>query len=254
MSEAKTTKEIDWSDPSVQRYHVLKNKPKTVAQARKNMVTYLKNQGNYRIKDFEGMSYDEIRPIFEKVWNYNQAFLAKDSEEVQKEEVEAEKYKKDDISEKIVKEVSKKSGGKRKKTLARKRTKDTASEETSKKQKMEEDVEKEDLKFYLDIVPQDDVAIDVVSLSTRYPIVDWKTYILSETYMYYQVFRADGSSKNYKILSEMLEDFDRQDVVDLFRLVKERYKDTRHEGYDLMLWGDLYTLFEPDEENVIWKN
>ncbi|GKG56732.1 hypothetical protein Tco_0580056, partial [Tanacetum coccineum] len=92
---------------------------------------------------------------------------------------------------KIVKEVSKKSGGKRKKTLARKRTKDTASEETSKKQKMEEDVEKEDLKFYLDIVPQDVVAIFVLSIY--------------------------------------------------------RYKDTRHEGYDLMLWGDLYTLFEPNE-------
>ncbi|GKA05795.1 hypothetical protein Tco_0684915 [Tanacetum coccineum] len=39
--------------------------------------------------------------------------------------------------------------------------------------------------------------------------------------MYYQVFRGDGSSKNYKILSEMLEDFDRQDVEELYRLVKE---------------------------------
>ncbi|GJW49200.1 hypothetical protein Tco_0090551 [Tanacetum coccineum] len=28
--------------------------------------------------------------------------------------------------------------------------------------------------------------------------------------MYYQIFRGDGSSKNYKVLSEMLEDFDRQ--------------------------------------------
>ncbi|GKB92210.1 hypothetical protein Tco_0964482, partial [Tanacetum coccineum] len=38
----------------------------------------------------------------------------------------------------------------------------------------------------------------------------------------YQVFRGDGSSKNYKILSEMLEDFDRLDVEELYRLVKER--------------------------------
>ncbi|GJT32355.1 hypothetical protein Tco_0922774 [Tanacetum coccineum] len=37
--------------------------------------------------------------------------------------------------------------------------------------------------------------------------------------MYYQIFRADGSSKNYKIFSEMLNDFDRQDVVDLYRVV-----------------------------------
>ncbi|GJZ99392.1 hypothetical protein Tco_0671943 [Tanacetum coccineum] len=30
MSEAKSTKEIDWNDPSVIRYHALKMKPKTV--------------------------------------------------------------------------------------------------------------------------------------------------------------------------------------------------------------------------------
>ncbi|GJV62696.1 hypothetical protein Tco_1473524 [Tanacetum coccineum] len=50
-----------------ERYHALKMKPKTVAQARRNMVKYLKNQGNYKISDFKGMSYNEIRPIFEKV-------------------------------------------------------------------------------------------------------------------------------------------------------------------------------------------
>ncbi|GKB96377.1 hypothetical protein Tco_0982514 [Tanacetum coccineum] len=72
--------------------------------------------------------------------------------------------------------------------------------------------------------------------------------------MYYQVFRGDGSSKNYKVLSEMLEDFDRQDVEELYRLVKERYSASRPEGYDLMLWGDLHTLFEPDEEDELWKN
>ncbi|GJT51508.1 hypothetical protein Tco_0977665 [Tanacetum coccineum] len=72
--------------------------------------------------------------------------------------------------------------------------------------------------------------------------------------MYYQIFRGDGSSKNYKILSEMLEDFDRQDVEELYRLVKERYAASRPEGFDLMLWRDLHTLFEPDEEDELRKN
>ncbi|GJQ98934.1 hypothetical protein Tco_0521919, partial [Tanacetum coccineum] len=189
VTKAKSTKDIDWNDPSIQIYYALKNKPKTEAQARKNMITYLKNQGNYKIK-------------------------------VQKEYVETEQVEKDS---------SKKSGGKRKKSLARKRTRETLSEEVAKKQKVEEDAEKEELKVYLDIIPGDDVAIDVDSLSTKYPIVDWKSYIVSETFMYYQIFRADGSSKNYKILSEMLEYFDRQDVEDLYRLVKERYKTSRPE-------------------------
>ncbi|GKB42946.1 hypothetical protein Tco_0887888 [Tanacetum coccineum] len=43
------------------------------------------------------------------------------------------------------------------------------------------------------------------------------------------------SSKNYKVLSEMLEDFDRLDVEELYRLVKEKYSASRLEGFDLML-------------------
>ncbi|GJV57363.1 hypothetical protein Tco_1458368 [Tanacetum coccineum] len=52
----------------------------------------------------------------------------------------------------------------------------------------------------------------------------------------------------------MIDDFDRQDVMDLHRLVQERYDTTSLEGYHLLLWGDLKTLFEPNEENEIWKN
>ncbi|GKC37947.1 hypothetical protein Tco_1050331 [Tanacetum coccineum] len=94
---------------------------------------------------------------------------------------------------------------------------------------MELDDEKEDLKGYLDIVPREDVAEDVESLSTKYPIVDWKTCVLIENFMYYQIFRGDDSSKDYKVLSEMLKDFYRQDVIDLHRLVKERYSASRPE-------------------------
>ncbi|GKC20929.1 hypothetical protein Tco_1023079 [Tanacetum coccineum] len=96
---------------------------------------------------------------------------------------------------------------------------------------MEDYTEKEELKAYLD-VPGEEFAMDVESLSTK----------------------ADGSSKNYKIFSEMIDDFDRQDVMNLHRLIKERYVTTSPEGYDLMLWGDLKTLFEPDKEDEVWRN
>ncbi|GJY13275.1 hypothetical protein Tco_0382584 [Tanacetum coccineum] len=69
--------------------------------------------------------------------------------------------------------------------------------------------EKEELKDYLDTVPGEEFAIDFESLATKFPIVDWKTYVLAENFMYYQIFRANGSSKNYKIFSEMLDDFER---------------------------------------------
>ncbi|GJR02843.1 hypothetical protein Tco_0525827 [Tanacetum coccineum] len=89
-------------------------------------------------------------------------------------------------------------------------------EESSKKQKLEEgnDAKKEELRDSIDVVPRVNVAIDVESLATKISI-------------------AYGRSKNYKILSEMLDDFNRQDVIDL-----HRSKD----------------LFEPNEEDEIWKN
>ncbi|GJX87410.1 hypothetical protein Tco_0339424 [Tanacetum coccineum] len=218
MAEAKSTKKIDWNDPSVIRYHTLKMKPKTVAQARKNMIKYLKNQGNYKISDFKGMSYNEIRPIFERVWDFNQHIEPMDSEhgsekmKSPEKMKSAEKMEEEDVAtQKEMKEVSKETGAKRKKSIPRKSTR--------KRQKMEEDAEKEELKGFLDIIPREEVPIEVESLSTKFPIVDWKTCVLTENFMYYQVFRGDGCSKNCKVLTEMLEDFDRQDVEELYRLV-----------------------------------
>ncbi|GJT85759.1 hypothetical protein Tco_1067476 [Tanacetum coccineum] len=171
MSEAKSTKKIDWNDPSVIRYHALKMKPKTVAQARRNMIKYLKNQGNYKISDFKGMSYNEIRPIFEKVWDFNQHIepMEHGSEKMKS----PEKIEEEDVdTQEEMKEVVKESGAKRKKSLPRKRR-------TDKRQKLEEDAEKEELKGFLDIIPREEFAEDVESLSTKYPIVDWKTYTLT---------------------------------------------------------------------------
>ncbi|GKA65011.1 hypothetical protein Tco_0764718, partial [Tanacetum coccineum] len=103
--------------------------------------------------------------------------------------------------------------------------------ESAKKQKLEKnDAEKEELRSCLDIVPGDEIAMDFESMATKYPIINWKTHILTENMMYYQIIRVDESSKNYKIFREMLDDFDKQDV------------------------GDLKTLFKPYEEDEVWRN
>ncbi|GJV71138.1 hypothetical protein Tco_1491133 [Tanacetum coccineum] len=209
-------------------------KPKTVAQARRNMIKYLKNQGNYKIKDFKGMSYNDIRPIFEKVWDFNQNIKPMDAEHgSEKQESPAKEKSPEKVVEKEIdtqeelKEGVIDHAAKRKKSIPRKSTR--------KRQKLEEDAKKDELKGFLDIIPREEALIEVESISTKFPIVDWKKCVLTKTFMYYQVFRGDGSSKNYKILSEMLEDFDRLDVEELFRLVKERYSTSRPEGFDLML-------------------
>ncbi|GKG09730.1 hypothetical protein Tco_0338476, partial [Tanacetum coccineum] len=124
-----------------------------------------------------------------------------------------QRYPKKIVEEKVVtqeekEEPVKEPGTKRKKSIPRKSIR--------KRQKLEEDTDKDELKTFLDIVPREKAPIEVDSLSTKFPIVDWKTVVLTEIFMYYYVFRGDGSSKNYKILSEMLQDFDRMDVEQLF--------------------------------------
>ncbi|GJS90538.1 putative ribonuclease H-like domain-containing protein [Tanacetum coccineum] len=47
-AEVTQSQTIDWSDPAVLRYHALQNRPYSVAEVRKNMVMYLKNQAGYK--------------------------------------------------------------------------------------------------------------------------------------------------------------------------------------------------------------
>ncbi|GJZ39326.1 hypothetical protein Tco_0585889 [Tanacetum coccineum] len=110
----------------------------TNEKEKKNMCTYLKNQGGYKMSHFKGMSYEDIRPIFERVWDQNQAFVPKDSE------IEKEVMKRPGFD--LQQESSKKTGGSRKKTLARKRAGEKQSKEGAKRQKTEYEKEKEELK------------------------------------------------------------------------------------------------------------
>ncbi|GKD29670.1 hypothetical protein Tco_1240448, partial [Tanacetum coccineum] len=182
--------DIDGSDPAVLRYHTLQNRPFYVAEVKKNICMYLKNQGGYKLSYFKGMSYEDIRPIFERVWDQNQAFVPKDSEiekEVMKRSgfnLQQEFVKKDEASCFIQKQPAR---GSRKKSLARKRARGTLSEEK-------------------------DEGLNIESLATK------------------------------------------QDVLKLYRLVKERFQTASPEGYDLLLWGDLKTMIEPNEEDEIWRN
>ncbi|GJU34389.1 putative ribonuclease H-like domain-containing protein [Tanacetum coccineum] len=56
------------------------NRHVSIAQARRNMITYLKNQGGYKESYFKKIGYDDIRPIFKRVWDYVNTFIPKGSE------------------------------------------------------------------------------------------------------------------------------------------------------------------------------
>ncbi|GJR99464.1 hypothetical protein Tco_0315973 [Tanacetum coccineum] len=166
-------------------------KPPTKAQKRNQMCTYLKNMANYKHSQLKNKSFEEIQMLFDNTIKWVDSFVPMDSKVVKGSKIQAEGSKK--------------------------RTRKELDEESVKRQNLEDDAEKAEFKACLEIVLDDDSAVNVESLAIKYPIT----------------------------FSAMLDDFDRQDVLDQYRLVKERFETTSLEGYDRLIWGDLLTLFEP---------
>nr|GEX52977.1 hypothetical protein [Tanacetum cinerariifolium] len=133
----RTIETIDWDEAidhvnkkakeysAMKRYQVLKRKPHTEAQVRKNIMVYLKNVASFKMDYFKGMSYDDIRPVFEKHFDLNVAFLQKIKEQIKEEE-----------------------------SKALKRINETSAEKATKRQKLDEEVE--DLKRHIQIMPNED--------------------------------------------------------------------------------------------------
>nr|GEX00071.1 integrase, catalytic region, zinc finger, CCHC-type, peptidase aspartic, catalytic [Tanacetum cinerariifolium] len=142
---------------------------------------------------FKGMTYNDIRPIFEKHYNLNQAILERVEEEVigQKEE-----------------------GNKRKG--------DSLNQDAAKKQKINE--EKEEPKTHLQIVANDDDS-------------RWNSPAILK-------------------LHHFIEDFDREDLEMLWKLVQERFQSSEPKNFsDDFLLSTLKIMFEkPNVEASIWRD
>ncbi|GJS35447.1 hypothetical protein Tco_0533829 [Tanacetum coccineum] len=98
---------------------------------------------------------------------------------------------------------------------------DELEQENAKKQKVDDDQEAAKMKELMKIVPdEEEVAVEAIHLATKPPsIVDWKI-VKEGKISYYQIIRADGSSKRPE------------------------------KGYERVLWGDLKTMFEHHVEDA----
>nr|GEZ56002.1 hypothetical protein [Tanacetum cinerariifolium] len=117
------------------------------------------------------------------------------------------------------------------------------SAKSDKEESADYEHEKEELRMWLTVVSDKEETVDLKILATKYPIVDWESHNLGNVYMedlhVYKIIRANGNISYHKSLSSMLRKFDRQDLVDFYRLVMKTLKDNTPEGYNLLLWGDL---------------
>ncbi|GJR55506.1 hypothetical protein Tco_1406027 [Tanacetum coccineum] len=230
-----------------------RNRPPTKAQKRSQMSTYLKHMGRYKHKQLMGKSYNEIQKLFDKEMNRVNTFVAMSS-------------KAQESNEKKVEGSEEKAKRSRKKILGKKRAGKEQQQESPKRQKVEDDKETDkheeveaddtaELKKHLVIVKDDDIAIDVIPLATKQPvIVDYKLF--KEGMMaHYQLIRADGSSKRYSSMIRLLQGIDREDLQTLWKLVKTKHGDLRpKDEHERVSWGDLKVMFVPDIRSDVWRN
>nr|GFA17507.1 hypothetical protein [Tanacetum cinerariifolium] len=108
-------KQIDWNaafnhvqdkeTQYIKSYHGFKKKPQSEFEARKNMISYLKNTEGYKMEFFKGKTYDQILLIFQARFDANMKFLFKTREEMKKEDEEIIKSINETPAQKVTKRI-----------------------------------------------------------------------------------------------------------------------------------------------------
>nr|GEU58136.1 hypothetical protein [Tanacetum cinerariifolium] len=204
-------------DPFIQRYQVMKKRPQTEAQARRNVIMYLKNTVGFRLDYFKGISYDDIRLIFKAKFNTNMEFLLKSKEQIEEEENRAL----ESINE-------------------------TPGQKAAKRRRLnQEDKDVEEIKQHLEIVPDedDDVYTEATPLARKVPVVDYQIIHLNNKPRY-KIIRADETHQLYLSFITLLKNFDREDLESLWSIVKKRFSTSKPNNFsDEYLLTTLRTMF-----------
>ncbi|GKA98545.1 hypothetical protein Tco_0826482 [Tanacetum coccineum] len=213
-----------------QRVEAKRNKPMTPAQQKEYMSNYIKNQeGGYSIKQLKSLSFEQVKEIFETTMRKVQYFVPMGSElEVQRlkragQEVLEEPIKRQKIGEAL-----------------------GSGEESAEKEK---ELSEEELQKLLVIVLVEEVYVE--ALQVKYPIIDWEVYS-EDTRRYWKIIRVRNHTEAYQIFAKMLKNFDRDDLIKLWDLVKERFGTTKPTAdKEKELGVELKRLFEPDSDDTL---
>ncbi|GKC57200.1 hypothetical protein Tco_1084798, partial [Tanacetum coccineum] len=101
------------------------------------------------------------------------------------------------------------------------------------------------------VVPVEEVYVE--ALQAKYPIIDWEIYF-EDTRRCWRIIKVGNHTEAYQIFVEMLKKFDREDLVKLWDLVKERFNTAEPTNdKEKELWVELKRLFEPDNDDMLWK-
>nr|GEZ98288.1 hypothetical protein [Tanacetum cinerariifolium] len=202
----------------IKRYHEMKKKPQTESEARKNMILYLRNTEGYKMEFCKGLKYNEILPIFQAKFDANMRFLFKTREEMEAED------------EEIIKSIN-----------------ETPAQKAAKRRKLHEQAkEDKDLKKQLEVVvdEDDDMFIEATLIGRKVHVVDYEIVMINNKPRY-KIIRVDDTHQLYINFITLLKNFNREDLEDLWRIVKARFSTSKPTNFsDDYLLSTLKTMFE----------
>nr|GEZ23155.1 putative ribonuclease H-like domain-containing protein [Tanacetum cinerariifolium]GEZ43539.1 putative ribonuclease H-like domain-containing protein [Tanacetum cinerariifolium] len=136
---------------NIYKYQSQQRKPMTKKQKRDYYMAVIKNNLGWKVKDFRGMTFEEVEAKFNSVWKQMEDFILMGS----KEEAERIKRKCLNLEQESVK-------------------KQKTSEEVPKEAMSPEEVPEENVKEMMQLVPIKEVYVE--ALQVKHPIIDWKVY------------------------------------------------------------------------------
>nr|GEW41218.1 hypothetical protein [Tanacetum cinerariifolium] len=95
--------------------------------------------------------------------------------------------------------------------------------------KGDSDQEVEELKIYIRIIPEEDIAIETIPLAVKPPMIIEYKIVKEGKINTYRITRAYGSTRSYTSMINLLKNIDREDLATVWKLVKDKYGNTRPE-------------------------
>nr|GEW95440.1 hypothetical protein [Tanacetum cinerariifolium] len=115
--------------------------------------------------------------------------------------------------------------------------------------KSTDEIPEEKIKEMMQPIPIKEVYVE--ALQVKHPIINWKVHKEGQK-SYWKIIRLGGSSACYQFFVDLLKHLDREDLNQLWILVKE-YLSIRPASSDkeMELWVELKRLYEPDPEDQL---
>nr|GFA71633.1 hypothetical protein [Tanacetum cinerariifolium] len=122
------------------------------------------------------------------------------------------------------------------------------SKEEAERIKRKEVIE-EKIKEMMQLVPIEEVYVE--ALQVKHLIINWEVHTKGQR-AYWKITRLEGNSASYQFFTDLLKHLDREDLNQLWRLIKETLS-TRPPTSDkeMELWVELSRLYEPDKEDQL---